>query len=256
MFAEAHELGYDPTIRPAKGLSRSTNQWDITVHYGDNVDTSQPVDVSKFRMVVLRTEKLESSIGAEAMRSRGTRVWQARIIRPDGKLDDKVSVIKDYWVDHDRLREAMIRQRILDDAETEEEKATLEKHLLTPVCSGDVIIDGQRDNTCSLLRRGAEVPVGSLYPTHHVEKSSTGGTIPEDEPYAPQGTSTIRAREERIEELILLNDKSHHRIVFAEVASTVEHVETVRGVFKVARQAITGEQNENLSLTAGTLTRV
>ena len=117
MFAEAHELGYDPTIRPAKGLSRSTNQWDITVHYGDNVDTSQPVDVSKLRTVVLRTEKLESSIGAEAMRSRGTRVWQARIIRPDGKLDDKVSVIKDYWVDHDRLREAMIRQRILDDAD-------------------------------------------------------------------------------------------------------------------------------------------
>ena len=263
MFAEAHELGYDPTMRPAGDPSRWRNSWDITVHDGSHLDTSQPVDVSKLRTVVFRTGEVESNIGAEAMRSRGTRVWRVRKIKSGGGLDDKggglddkVMVLKDYWVDHDRLREATIRQRILDDAENDEEKATLEKHLLTPLYSGDVIIAGQRDNTHSLLRRGAEVPVGSLYPTYHEEKPSTVGTIPEDEPYAPQGTGTIGAREDRIESLMMLNDKSHHRIVFEEVASTIEHVETVRGVFQVAQQATTGEQNEILSLTADTLTRV
>ncbi|KAI0084507.1 hypothetical protein BDY19DRAFT_524479 [Irpex rosettiformis] len=242
MFARAHELGYDPTMQPARDGKRWSNQWDITVHYvpeGDDDHLSGPIDESKLRTVVLRTQKLESNIGAEAMRSRGTRVWQARILGPNGRLGDRTVAIKDYWVDHDRLREATIRQRILDDVKTEEQKNILRRHLLTPLYSGDVVIAGQRDNTHTLLRRGASVPKGTLYPTVHEDVSLTATTVPEDEPLAPQGTGIIASRTEKLLKLITLHDKSHHRIVFAEVAITIEDIRSAKMVFDIARQATT-----------------
>ncbi|KAI0085147.1 hypothetical protein BDY19DRAFT_1059765 [Irpex rosettiformis] len=243
MFAKAHELGYDPTMQPARDGKRWLNQWDITLHYfpeGDDDDLSGPIDVSKLQTVVLRTQKLESNIGAEAMRSRGTRVWQARILGPNGQLSDRIVVLKDYWVDHDRLREATIRQRILDDAKTEDQRDVLRRHLLTPLYSGDVVIAGQRDNTHSLLRRGAKVPIGTLYPIVHEEVALTATAIPEDEPFAPQqGTDTIASQTERLLKLIMLNDKSHHRIVFAEVAVTIEDMQSAKRVFNIAEQTTT-----------------
>ncbi|KAI0085143.1 hypothetical protein BDY19DRAFT_458366 [Irpex rosettiformis] len=135
----------------------------------------------------------------------------------------------------------MIRQRILDDAKTEEQKDILKRHLLTPLYSGDVVIAGQRDNTHSLIRRGSDVPQDKLYPTIHVEGASafTTSTIPEDEPGAPQGTGTIAHRIHRLLASVMLHDKSHHRIVFAEVARTIEHVQSVKEVFKFAGQATT-----------------
>ena len=81
MYAKPHELGYDPTMQPAKNILKWANQWDITVHHsdhGDNEDLSTPMDVSKLRTVVMRTETLEASIGAEAMRTRGAECMRPR----------------------------------------------------------------------------------------------------------------------------------------------------------------------------------
>ncbi|KAI0086080.1 hypothetical protein BDY19DRAFT_996264, partial [Irpex rosettiformis] len=119
------------------------------------------------------------------------------------------------------------------------QKNILRRHLLTPLYSGDVVIAGQRDNTHTLLRRGASVPKGTLYPTVHEDVSLTATTIPEDEPLAPQGTGIIASRTEKLLKLITLHDKSHHRIVFAEVAITIEDIRSAKMVFDIARQATT-----------------
>ena len=154
-------------------------------------------------------------------------------------------MLKDYWVEHDRLREETIRQKILDDAETDEQRDTLERHLLTPLCSGDVIIAGQRDTTHDLLRRGADVPTDTMYPTVHKENSSTIETIPEEgRPSIPQGTGTLRPPLERARATVMLCDKSHHRIIFMEVANTIEKVLSVHDVLDAGSQAAKGEYGD------------
>ena len=249
MYAEAHELGYDPTIQPAREGRKWLDQWDIIVHHsesGHNEDLSRPVDISKLQTVTMRTERVEADFGAEAMRSRGTRVWSGRILG-NGKWGGKLAVLKDYWVEHDRLREATIRDKILDDVETEEERETLSNHLLTPMFAGDVVIAGERDNTHSLLRRGADVPIAKMYPTvhkekSHKEKSPAIDTIPsEGERSIPQGTGTLRRPLERVQATVMLCDKSHHRIVFMEVAKTIEKVLSVHDVLDAGSQAAKGE---------------
>ena len=243
MYAEGHELGYDPTIQPARAGRKRTNQWDITVHYseaGPNEDLSRPVDISKLRTVTMRTEKLEADFGAEAMRSRGTRVWSGRILGK-GKWGGKLAVLKDYWVEHDRLREATIREKILGDVETDEDRDTLSSHLLTPMCSGDVVIAGKMDTTHN-LRHAADVPTAKMYPTFHEAKPSATDTIPkEGERSIPQGTGTLRRPLERARATVMLCDKSHHRIIFLEVAQTIEKILSVHDVLDAGSQAANGE---------------
>lgn len=242
MYAKDDELGYDPTMKLAKDQTKYKNQYDITIHHlalGSGGADSDSIDVSKTKPVVLRTEKLISDIGAEALRSRGTRVWHARVLT--GELKGTLMVIKDYWVDHDRLREPAIRARILADAQTEEDKATLEQHLLTPQYFGDVVIRGKRDNTLTLLRRGAVVPTDMTYLTIHNSGSGLLSDILEDRPGAPLGTGTIMAAPSQTPKPVFFHDKSHTRIAFLERAVTVDHIRPLGFVLRLAVQTLKGE---------------
>ncbi|KAI0769548.1 hypothetical protein BC629DRAFT_791096 [Irpex lacteus] len=239
MYAKDDELGYDPTMKLAKDQTKYKNQYDITIHHlalGSGGADSDSIDVSKTKPVVLRTEKLISDIGAEALRSRGTRVWHARVLT--GELKGTLMVIKDYWVDHDRLREPEIRARILADAQTEEDKATLEQHLLTPQYFGDVVIRGKRDNTLTLLRRGAVVPTDMTYLTIHDSGSGLLSDILEDRPGAPLGTGTIMAAPPQTPKPILFHDKSHTRIAFLERAVTIDNIRSLGFVFTIAVETV------------------
>ena len=63
LYAEPHELGWDPTIKriSPRDVKGPAVQYDIKV--GD---------------VWYRTQRLLSNAGAEVLRGRGTRVWEAR----------------------------------------------------------------------------------------------------------------------------------------------------------------------------------
>ncbi len=222
MYAAEHELGYDPTIQIAKDQSRYKNQFDITIHHVERgavgTDTNS-IDTSKLKTVVFRTETLVSDIGAEAMRSRGTRVWTARKLGRHGEVQGPLMIIKDYWVDHYMSREADTYARILDDAQTEADRDILKRHLLTPVYFGDVVIDGQRDNTLSLLRRGAAVPSDTAYPTIHGDDSYI--------------------------QPMLFHEKSHHRIVFLEYCVPISRLNSGREVLSIVMQVTDGEHQSS-----------
>ncbi|KAI0699998.1 hypothetical protein BC835DRAFT_1329496 [Cytidiella melzeri] len=240
MYAKSHELGYDPTMKPAADKRpRYRNQWDITVHYVEEGSAGDDGTEVKTGTATFRTIQVLSNVGAETIRSRGTRVWQARQII-NGKEQPETVVIKDYWVDSDRMREATIWRNMLQDAPSDELREPLKRHLLTPLYSGDVVIGGQIDNTLSLLRRGTALPKDlEPFATVHLAPLPTSEeTVPEEHPLAPQGAGIIPPQAPPPPEMMVFHDKSHHRIVFKETAKTIENLNTVGTTLQAAGQTL------------------
>ena len=148
MFASSEKLGYDPTIRPASDpTSRIHNQYDIDVRHED------PDHKGQFTTSTYRTRRLLSNIGAQAIRGRGTRVWEvAKMVEvvnadgtPAGRVpEDETAVLKDSWIDDSREREAVIMKNLIDSAPAKQREILI-RHLLTVVCYGDVLIDNEKD---------------------------------------------------------------------------------------------------------------
>ncbi|KAF9513935.1 hypothetical protein BS47DRAFT_1362032 [Hydnum rufescens UP504] len=93
-FADRASLGFDPTMMRAPG------------------DPSQFI-ITKDRR--FRTRKILSSFGAEPLRGRGTRVYEAIGVDEHGKEMGDPVVLKDIWIDHDRMREGTILARLYDE---------------------------------------------------------------------------------------------------------------------------------------------
>ncbi|KAI0701179.1 hypothetical protein BC835DRAFT_1440239 [Cytidiella melzeri] len=240
MYAKPHELGYDPTMKSAGDPQlRARNQWDMTIHYVEDSVEGGDAQEPRTSTVTFRTITELSNIGAEAIRSRGTRVWKAQQLI-DGKVQPELVVIKDYWVDDNRLREATIRKKILEDAPSDERRSILEEHLLTPLYFGDVVIDGQKDNTLTLLRRGAALPTDlEPFPAVHVPPLAISeDTVPKDMPLAPQGSGIPLPEVPLKPPITSFHDKSHHRIVFKETGNTTETITSMKTTLQVSGQAL------------------
>ena len=95
-FATEQELGWDTSItlyRPRPLIAPNEVQYDIKVR-----------DDAKGTTRTFRTRRLISSIGADALRGRGTRVWEVVELK-NGKEGTSKHVLKDAWVDVERERE-------------------------------------------------------------------------------------------------------------------------------------------------------
>jgi hypothetical protein len=248
MYADPVNLGYDPTMKPAAdNRLRSQNQWQIVVHH---IDPQQHVEASQWKTMEKKpdvktykfvTTKVLSNVGAEGLRGRGTRVWSAQQIVNGQTLPTRY-VIKDYWVDDDRFREATIRQKIISDAPNERKQEILKRHLLTPFCSGDVLVDGEVDNTHHLLRRGASVPTDlPPYPLFHERPLViSDDTILDHVPLAPKGSGIIISGAPAVPAVKIFHEKSHHRIVFIEQAETIDTLTSMGETLQRSAQALYG----------------
>ena len=250
MYAKAHELGYDTTMStPADTQLRVKNQWNITVQPVIRVEDAEGAEAKSIGKktrapdVTFCTTELISSIGAEGVRSRGTRVWQAQQLDA-GKMQPVEVVMKDYWVDSNRIREADIRLEILKDAHTEEDRKLLRRHLLTPLYSGDVVIEEDVDSTCALRRSASLSACEGMKMVSLVRSSPTTidhNAVMEDIPHAPWGSGAIPQGPISQARIVLIDDKSHHRIVFKEKGVTIEHLTRVSKVILAGMQALNGE---------------
>ncbi|KAF9503667.1 hypothetical protein BS47DRAFT_778303 [Hydnum rufescens UP504] len=100
-FADRASLGFDSTMMRAPG---DPSQFIITVHSNDNKKDRR-----------FRTRKILSSFGAEPLRGRGTRVYEAIGVDEHGKEMGDPVVLKDIWIDHDRMREGTILAQLYDE---------------------------------------------------------------------------------------------------------------------------------------------
>jgi hypothetical protein len=165
-FANESELGWDPTIQ----RERITEQ----VHSSPGGSSLEPereqVAATRYRITV-HTRPVEDDghertriifdYGADALRGRGTRVFEARRLEDNVEVGEPV-VIKDVWVDDDREREDRILSQLLNDAD-DKDKELVKKYFLTVLTCGYVIISGKVDHTRDLITRGQDIPRGHKF---------------------------------------------------------------------------------------------
>ena len=207
-FAEERFLGFDTTIQPVTGDRR---QFDITVHPHNDKENSR----------TFRTIRVISSYGAEPIRGRGARVFEAVELDRNGEPNGPHVVLKDMWIDSDRMREGTILTSLYEAAE-DEDKRLVEKHSLTTICHGDVWTEVDiLDDTANALMRGFSIASGH---DSHFELPWT--------PY-PYRLHSSHSR-------LRYADKTHYRIVFKEICITIGHIRSLPDVMVVLVETVAG----------------
>ncbi|KAF8501187.1 hypothetical protein JB92DRAFT_882570 [Gautieria morchelliformis] len=215
-FATEIQMGWDPTIERLS--TGSSEEYKIEVQ-----------DKVTGKVVYVKTVELIADFGADAVRGRGTRVWKALSRQSDGT--DMHVVVKDVWIDADRVREGDIRTMLEERASNDKtNKDKIAKHFVTVLFSGNVLIDGQIDDTFDFIQRGHEIPPDSDELQLRVHKSngiaisvSTGG-LPITYPTMPFFRRVY-------------GPKAHYRLIFAQVAQPIYSIRTLPQFFLAMRDA-------------------
>ncbi len=213
-------LGFDTTIQPVNDHS---GQFDITVHSNSMTRT-------------FRTIRTISSYGAETLRGQATRVFEAIELDKNGKPNGSHVVLKDAWIDSDRMREGDILAQ-LHAAANGEDKKLMHKHFLTTICHGDVWIKPDVvDDTANALMRGLKITKDhdSLFQLQRNSsiQNNTPGT----------GSRNLRAFSptEVPCHLIRYDPKTHYRTVFKEVCVTIDTMRSLPDVMQVLTETVSG----------------
>jgi hypothetical protein len=180
------------------------------------------------------TKDLISSYGAEPLRGRGTRVFEAIEIDEHGCEKGPAVVLKDIWIDHDRMREGAILTQLCDEAE-DEDKKLVKKLFLTTVCHGDTLNEaGRCDDTENGLMRGLQTVTDSfdlqqkpLATSKHEAGSGSQGLRATSLLHIPCSSTTY-------------THKVHYRIVFEEKGETIDRIESLSEVVKILIEIVGG----------------
>lgn len=228
MYAPPHRLGIDTTMTVFEERSAGASIYDITVHH---------VVGGLIEPVVFRTAGLLNDDGAKALRGRGTRIWRVtRLVdgNPDDQADGKV--LKDSWIDQDRLQEGEILRQITNDSSIDDAtREALTKLFLTPVVSGNVIIEEHPDTTRGPNFIDADIPETSVFPldvvNHISSHGRTTGTGAKSWSTAQDSTSIVPATSEQRLRILKYSVKQHCRIVYKEECEPLSSQTSLRNVF-------------------------
>lgn len=213
-FAEDHELGIDETVTrlnapdPTRGV-----QYDIRV--GDKV---------------YRTQRLISSIGAESMRGRGTRVWEVKEVDAKGHEVGDPMILKDSWGGKSRPREFDISTAIRNTSTPHPMlKTLLDNHLLTYVDSWDVTLmtrDGEKeDSTREVMLRGG-TPVWTTVLRVQKDYEASKRVV---QKHPAQGVLSNPKKSDIT--YVEYGEKIHHRVIIKEVGTTIVEAGTLSKAF-------------------------
>ncbi|KAF8585411.1 hypothetical protein K439DRAFT_1343467, partial [Ramaria rubella] len=220
-YATEAELGWDPTVE--RIYVDGTPQYKFTVH---DIEGANHVET------VFRTTRVLADFSADALRGRGTRVFEA--FQLDGDSPDRTPVvIKDSWVDVDRAKEGDIRSEFESEAEAED-KEKIQQYFMTILNHGEVVINGQADRTLDVMLRGQEVPEGSEFKLNR--RDVTTVSRPSSIGAHPSVPSLARAPHESVR----YQHKVHYRIVFKEVGMPIHSVTDQLDIFQALEDATSG----------------
>ncbi|KAI6140067.1 hypothetical protein EDD17DRAFT_1499893 [Pisolithus thermaeus] len=221
-FAEDHELGWDPTIQ--------------RVGVGGKIQYNIAVRTDEEKDLVYQTTRVISDYSADALSGRGTRVFEARLICLNGTSvkDAKPVVLKDSWREGDRDREDIILNQIFADLQNHkgpEQEEEARKYFLTVLAAGNVMVDGNIDNTDRLLRESDLPPDRSSYrlPVDEVPKQKpirSGEGLTPTFPFVPCSAEHSK-----------VPHRTHSRLVFREVCQPLYELRTLDTVFATLEDA-------------------
>ena len=226
MYAETTQLGWDPTMERVSPRH----------HIG------QVEYIIKCCDVKYRTVRLISDIGAEAIRGRGTRVWEVRRVRGEDTPDDPTPlVLKDSWVDADREPEGKILASIRKAVKKLPDMDDTDDFFMEAKDYGDVYIGNDIDHTHKLIRKRSFLDGADPKPL--VIKAKTpvpakGRPIPSN---ATGVTGAPQLPADGSRELVKYSAKVHHRIVFTEVGKTIAEVESLADAVVAMLDVVRGE---------------
>ena len=213
-------LGFDPTIQPVSG---SKKEFIITIHPANNKQNCR----------TFQTTQVLSSYGAEPLRGRGTRVFEAVEV---GDPQSLPVVLKDIWIDSDRTREGDILA-LLHTAANDEDRVLLKKHFLTTICHGDVWTEPHiLDDTANALMRGLNITPDhdSLFTLQRKQLT------PKYEPPSGSGPLQAVSRVQAPHSHLRYTHKTHYRIVFKEKGVTVDCMKNLPDVMAILTESISG----------------
>ncbi|KAI0916615.1 hypothetical protein AcW1_010385 [Taiwanofungus camphoratus] len=232
MYAASHEVGWDPTICPVTDSegkvlldSDGKRRFDITVRSADGTN------------VVYRTIKILADFGADAPQGRGTRVWEARKLENGEECGEPVA-LKDSWIDSDRTREGVLYGELRDSDTSIDFQDAMKTFIMTVICDGDVYINGEVDDTRTLMTRGQRIPrdcskftVQLIRPP--AAKLSRSSRVATGYHHSPEEYKGKRSAPPRV-----CHPKTHYRIVFEEVCKPISTVTSLATVFKLLSQVL------------------
>ncbi len=210
-------------MQPVKG---QRGQFDITVHLDSDRQNSR----------TYRTVRIISSYGADPLRGRGTRVFEAVELDGNGEPIGSHVVLKDTWIDNDRAREGNILTS-LHLAAQGEDKQLMEKSFLTTICHGDVWTGfGLLDDNAKTLMRGLDIEKDrdSLFQLQRKSTIQRGRSAPRSE--SLRASSSVQVPHSNK----TYAHKTHYRIVFKEIGTTIDRVRSLPEVMKVLTETAGG----------------
>ncbi|KAF8493938.1 hypothetical protein F5888DRAFT_1720628 [Russula emetica] len=223
-FADQTSLGFDSTIQPVTG---NRGQSVVTVHPDNDKQNSRR----------FRTTEILSSYGAEPLRGRGTRVFQAVEIDGNGEPSGSPVVLKDIWIDSDRTREGNILASLRSET-NDEDRLLFEERFLTTICHGDVWTElNILDDTANTLMRGLNIT------SDHTSRFDLQwqSVIQKHDP--TPGSEGLRATMSLVRAPppppnVSYAHKTHYRIVFKEKGTTVDSIKNLPEVMTVLTETV------------------
>ncbi|KAJ3779779.1 hypothetical protein GGU10DRAFT_280300, partial [Lentinula aff. detonsa] len=212
-FSSAENMGWDPTITFSHRDSENRRQYNIIV-----------------KERVYKTVKTLSDYSADNPLGRATRVWKVQ------DAQGKTRVLKDLWLEHDRLEEHKIYENILQDVENsnsatpgDKEKArnAVAVRLLTPLDHCRVKVSGIANDDTNLVILREKQSIGFSFSNDQdaefvTEASQDSGL------QVPQ-----RVVHNSLQETKIPNDQRYHyRIVFEEYATTIYDERNLANILK------------------------
>ena len=144
-------VGFDPAIGPVSESQSRENmerQYEFEVH--DNHDNSNDNSPDRKRIKKYRSVKCIADYGRVGIRGRGTSIYS---VRPSDDEDAPPQVLKDSWVNVDRITEGRVLEDIHATLQSDAEYQPYLRYLLEPDCYGFVPNEaGMRMETLSLSR--------------------------------------------------------------------------------------------------------
>ncbi|KAJ3793984.1 hypothetical protein GGU11DRAFT_811558 [Lentinula aff. detonsa] len=231
-FSSAENMGWDPTITFSHRDSENRRQYNIIV-----------------KERVYKTVKTLSDYSADNPLGRATRVWKVQ------DAQGKTRVLKDLWLEHDRLEEHKIYENIVKDVENsapperkEKRRNTVAKHLLTPLDHCRVKVSGIADDDTNLvilrdydMNKARTVALISPSKSNPPKKQSVGFSFSGDQDaefitHVSQDSGLQvpqRVVHNSLQETKIPNDQRYHyRIVFEEYATTIYDERNLANILK------------------------
>ncbi|KAJ4475571.1 hypothetical protein J3R30DRAFT_3405839 [Lentinula aciculospora] len=170
------------------------------------------------------TLEVLADAAAESPLGRATRVWKV--------TDDagNAHVLKDVWLDSNRMEEHSIQQAILEDVQCMKNGQrfveVLKNYMFTPIAYGKVCIDNVEDDTTEVMLDGynpaelVTVPLITPAPTATAKSRSMGLSTP------------------TVGDTLYHLPRYHYRILFEEYATTIYEEQSLDDIFHAIAEVI------------------